>query len=129
MQTQQEHAFEFTGKGWEYFRIWIVNLLLTILTLGVYSAWAKVRRLQYFYRNTRLDGASFEYHGTPIAILKGRVNASLAATTGVVTVDGHDVLDGQARVITIDGGDVTEEYVRGAEMGLALAQQTFTNRV
>jgi uncharacterized membrane protein YjgN (DUF898 family) len=27
-----------------YFRIWIVNLLLTIATLGIYSAWAKVRR-------------------------------------------------------------------------------------
>lgn len=75
MQSQQEHAFEFTGKGWEYFRIWIVNLLLSILTLGIYSAWAKVRRLQYFYRNTRLAGAGFEYHGTPIAILKGRIIA------------------------------------------------------
>ncbi|HLP97363.1 MAG TPA: YjgN family protein [Sideroxyarcus sp.] len=70
--AQNKQHFEFTGKGWEYFRIWIVNLLLTILTLGIYSAWAKVRRLQYFYRNTRLAGASFDYHGTPIAILKGR---------------------------------------------------------
>lgn len=55
----------FTGSGGEYFHIWIVNLLLTILTLGVYSAWAKVRRLQYFCRNTRLAGASFDYHGNP----------------------------------------------------------------
>ena len=76
MQTQQqEHAFEFTGDGWEYFKIWIVNLLLSILTLGIYSAWAKVRRLQYFYRNTRLADASFEYHGLPMAILKGRLIA------------------------------------------------------
>ncbi len=76
IQTQQqEHAFEFTGNGWEYFRIWIVNLLLTILTLGIYSAWAKVRRLQYFYRNTRLADASFDYHGTPVSILKGRLIA------------------------------------------------------
>lgn len=76
MQTQQqEHSFEFTGDGWEYFKIWIVNLLLTILTLGIYSAWAKVRRLQYFYRNTRLAGAGFDYHGTPVAILKGRLIA------------------------------------------------------
>ncbi len=75
MQPAKQHAFEFTGKGGEYFRIWIVNLLLSIVTLGIYSAWAKVRRLQYFYRNTRLDGASFEYHGTPIAILKGRIIA------------------------------------------------------
>jgi uncharacterized membrane protein YjgN (DUF898 family) len=56
-----------------YFRIWIVNLALTIVTLGVYSAWAKVRRLQYFYRHTRLAGSGFDYHGDPIAILKGRM--------------------------------------------------------
>lgn len=72
---KQEHAFEFTGSGREYFNIWIVNLLLTILTLGIYSAWAKVRRLQYFYRNTRMADASFDYHGTPMAILKGRLIA------------------------------------------------------
>jgi uncharacterized membrane protein YjgN (DUF898 family) len=63
----------FTGEGAEYFRIWIVNIALTVLTLGLYSAWAKVRRLQYFYRNTRLSGASFDYHGEPLAILKGRI--------------------------------------------------------
>ena len=40
----QTHAFSFTGSGSEYFRIWIVNLFLSIVTLGVYSAWAKVRR-------------------------------------------------------------------------------------
>jgi uncharacterized membrane protein YjgN (DUF898 family) len=67
--------FKFTGTGSEYFRIWVVNVLLTVLTLGVYSAWAKVRRLQYFYRNTRLDNSTFDYHGKPGAILKGRVLA------------------------------------------------------
>lgn len=67
--------FAFHATGGEYFRIWIVNLLLTIVTLGIYSAWAKVRRLRYFYGNTRLDGASFEYHGRPIQILKGRLIA------------------------------------------------------
>jgi uncharacterized membrane protein YjgN (DUF898 family) len=67
--------FEFTGSGSEYFRIWIVNLLLTIATLGIYSAWAKVRRLQYLYRNTRVAGAIFDYHADPKAILKGRVLA------------------------------------------------------
>jgi uncharacterized membrane protein YjgN (DUF898 family) len=71
----EEHRFKFGGSGKEYFRIWIVNLLLTILTLGIYSAWAKVRRLKYFYRNTQLAGASFDYHGDPKAILKGRIIA------------------------------------------------------
>lgn len=78
-QTQpirlEPQAVRFNGRGGEYFRIWIVNLLLTLLTLGIYSAWAKVRRLQYFYRNTELAGSSFEYHGQPLTILKGRIVA------------------------------------------------------
>ncbi|MDR2164725.1 MAG: DUF898 family protein [Zoogloeaceae bacterium] len=72
-----EHRFQFTGSGGEYFRIWITNLLYTLLTLGMYSAWAKVRREQYFHRNTLLDGSGFDYHGNPVAILKGRMLAGL----------------------------------------------------
>ncbi len=69
--------FRFTGSASEYFRIWIVNTLLSIVTLGVYSAWAKVRNKQYFYRHTWLDGSSFEYLADPIAILKGRIVIAL----------------------------------------------------
>jgi uncharacterized membrane protein YjgN (DUF898 family) len=65
----------FTGSGAEYFGIWIVNLLLTIVTLGIYSAWAKVRRLQYFYRHTAVAGSSFDFHGSPTRILIGRAIA------------------------------------------------------
>jgi uncharacterized membrane protein YjgN (DUF898 family) len=65
----------FTGTGSGYFGIWIVNLLLTIITLGIYSAWAKVRTLQYFYRHTELAGSSFDFHGSPVRILVGRVLA------------------------------------------------------
>lgn len=68
-------SLTFSGTGAEYFRIWIVNLLLTIVTCGLYSAWAKVRRLQYFARNTELDGVPFDFHGHPAAILKGRLAA------------------------------------------------------
>lgn len=72
-----EHAqpFHFTGSGGEYFRIWIVNLLLSIVTLGVYSAWAKVRRIRYFHRNTVLAGAVFDFDGDARAIFRGRVLA------------------------------------------------------
>ena len=65
----------FTGSGAEYFKIWIVNLCLTVATLGIYSAWAKVRRLQYFDRNTLLDGACFDFKGDPKAVLRGRLLA------------------------------------------------------
>ena len=66
-------ALQFTGTAGEYFRIWIVNLCLSVLTLGIYSAWAKVRRKRYFYGSTLLAGSSFEYLGNPVAILKGRI--------------------------------------------------------
>ncbi len=36
------HPLNFTGKGSEYFKIWIVNIALSLITLGIYSAWAKV---------------------------------------------------------------------------------------
>lgn len=73
--TPAPQRIKFHASGSEYFRIWIVNLLLTIATLGIYSAWAKVRRNQYMYACTELAGASFEYHGRPLAILKGRIIA------------------------------------------------------
>lgn len=66
---------EFSGAAGEYFRIWIVNLFFTLISLGVYSAWAKVRKKKYFYGNTRLDGDSFDYFANPLAILKGRIAA------------------------------------------------------
>lgn len=78
----QEYRFRFTGSGGEYFSIWIVNLLLSIITLGIYSAWAKVRREQYFHRNTLLDEQPFEYTGDPVRILIGRIVALLVIGVG-----------------------------------------------
>lgn len=81
-------AFQFSGNGYEYFKIWIVNITLTILTFGIYSAWAKVRRKRYFYRNTSLHGSAFEYTADPIAILKGRLIAFAVFATyaGIVNL-------------------------------------------
>lgn len=63
----------FKGKWEDYYKIWIVNIVLTICTFGIYSAWAKVRRLKFFLGATEFKGARFDFHGDPIAILKGRV--------------------------------------------------------
>jgi uncharacterized membrane protein YjgN (DUF898 family) len=71
--TMRYEQFVFRGVTREYFGIWIVNVLLTIVTLGIYSAWAKVRRQRYFYGNTYLAGSSFEYHARPMQILVGRI--------------------------------------------------------
>jgi uncharacterized membrane protein YjgN (DUF898 family) len=69
------HKLEFRGSGSEYFGIWIVNLALTVATLGIYSAWAKVRTMRYFRGNTYLAGHPFDYHASPVRILIGRIIA------------------------------------------------------
>ncbi len=75
MNTAKTTPINFNGSTSEYFGIWIVNVLLSLLTLGIYSAWAKVRKKKYFYNNTLIDNIGFDYHANPIAILKGRAIA------------------------------------------------------
>jgi uncharacterized membrane protein YjgN (DUF898 family) len=71
----KRHQLVFSGSGSEFFGIWIVNILLSIVTLGIYSAWAKVRTMNYFYGSTSLAGSSFAYVANPVVILKGRIIA------------------------------------------------------
>ncbi len=65
--------FEFRGNAKEWFGVWIVNLALTFVTFGIYSAWAKVRTKKYFSNNTYVEGRNFDYHATGGQILKGRL--------------------------------------------------------
>ncbi|EYB68236.1 hypothetical protein DEIPH_ctg025orf0082 [Deinococcus phoenicis] len=65
------YPLAFTGQAGEYFRIWIVNTALSIVTLGLYLPWARVRQRQYFYGHTWLDGQNFEYTASPVALLRG----------------------------------------------------------
>ena len=70
-----EARLAFDGQGAEYFRIWVVHTALTLLTLGVYSAWAKVRKARWFAQHTRLMDDRFDYHGQPWRVLAGRLLA------------------------------------------------------
>jgi uncharacterized membrane protein YjgN (DUF898 family) len=70
-------GLRFTGSGSEYFRIWIVNLLLTLVTLGFYYPFAKVRRLRYFYANTRVGEHALGFHASPRKMLRGYLLVSL----------------------------------------------------
>ena len=54
-------ALEFSGSGGEFFRVWIVNLLLTIVTLGFYTPFARRRTAQYFYSHTLVADSPLEF--------------------------------------------------------------------
>lgn len=87
IKTVRHLGFEFRGDGMEYFKIWIVNILLTIVTVGIYSAWAKVRNHRYFYSNLYLDDHNFRYLAEPLTILKGRLIA-IAALIAFTFISG-----------------------------------------
>lgn len=57
-------GFIFHGKGLDYFIISLVNVLLSIITLGIYVPWAMVRSRRYVYENLELNGARFGYHAS-----------------------------------------------------------------
>ena len=88
------HRFTFSGEAREYFGIWIVNLLLTVVTFGLYSAWAKVRKKRYLYGNTLLDDAPFDYTAEPLTIFKGWCIAAALFTIYSLGSSVHPLLGG-----------------------------------
>jgi uncharacterized membrane protein YjgN (DUF898 family) len=64
-------SFTFTGKGSEYFQIWLVNKVLQIITLGLYYPWALIRERKYLYQNTYLDHVPFDFTANPARLFKG----------------------------------------------------------
>lgn len=86
-ESSRRLDIRFTGSGSEYFRIWIVNLLLSLVTLGLYLPHAKARRLRYFYANTLVDGEALAFHGDPWRMFRGFV--LLAVLMGTYAVAGQ----------------------------------------
>ena len=94
-------SFDFHGKAVEFWQIWIVNVLLSILTLGIYSAWAKVRTMRYFYGNTELDGHRFNYLATPLQVLKGRIIAVIIFGLYYLTTSLFPIVGGILMIILL----------------------------
>ena len=70
-------ALRFEGRWPSFFGIQIVNLLLTIVTLGIYRFWGKTRYRRYLWSETRLGDEPLEYRGTGLELLIGAILAVL----------------------------------------------------
>ncbi|MBK9275403.1 MAG: DUF898 domain-containing protein [Flavobacteriales bacterium] len=70
-----QRRLAFKGQGGDLFAVLIVNWLLTMVTLGLYYPWAKVRRLKYYYEHTELDDHPFHFHGTGREMFIGFIKA------------------------------------------------------
>ncbi|MAO71674.1 MAG: hypothetical protein CMD02_04085 [Flavobacteriales bacterium] len=73
----KSYKLEFFGKGSEFFKITIVNWLLTLITLGIYFPWARVKQLKYIYGQTSLNNERFHYSGTGWELFLGFIKAIL----------------------------------------------------
>ncbi len=64
------------ATGGEFFVIFIINFLLTVLTLGIYSFWAKARTRRYLWSHTSFDNEQFEYDGNGLEMFLGFLKAT-----------------------------------------------------
>jgi len=71
LHRPQTLDIRFTGSGSEYFRIWIVNLLLILVTLTLYLPFARARRMAYFQNNTLIGGDPLGFHADPWKMFRG----------------------------------------------------------
>ena len=95
------YPLEFTGSGGEYFRVWIVNVLLSIVTLGFYTPCSRKRTAQYFYSHTLVAGSPLEFTAQQRRMVMGFVLLvmitlayNIAARTGQDTTVGLFLLGG-----------------------------------
>jgi uncharacterized membrane protein YjgN (DUF898 family) len=67
----------FHGSGGTLFGIYVVNILLTIATFGIYRFWGRVKVRRFLLSQTSFEGDRFAYHGTGKELLLGFVKALL----------------------------------------------------
>jgi uncharacterized membrane protein YjgN (DUF898 family) len=71
----QPTPFLFEKRNGPLFKLFLKNLLLTVVTFGVYFFWARVSITKYIYNHLSFGKRSFDYHATGkeqfIGFLKG----------------------------------------------------------
>jgi len=88
---------DFFGNGGSLFWIQLVNALLTVITLGIYSFWAKTKVRDYLYGQTEFDGDRFSYRGTGMELFRGWLKAMgllflIGIGAGLVSLFVNDVM-------------------------------------
>jgi uncharacterized membrane protein YjgN (DUF898 family) len=76
-ETGKAKSFKilFHGEGFAFFKLKLVQAFLTIITLGIYWAWARAATRKYIYSNTEFAGSRFAFHGTGKEIFIGMLKA------------------------------------------------------
>lgn len=68
---RETKRIKYFGKGSEFAIVYFKNIILTLITLGLYYPWAKVEILKYHYQSSELDGSRFQFHATGMEVFRG----------------------------------------------------------
>lgn len=112
------HPLEFSGRGAEYFRVWLVNVLLSLVTLGFYTPFARRRTAQYFYGHTWVANSPLEFTAQPRKMFFGFLLLVVLYLAFKLTANsGNDV----ALSVFMVCGAVLAPYLWGSAMRFRLA--------
>jgi len=89
----------FHGSGGTLFGIYVVNVLLTIVTLGFYRFWGRTKVRRFMLSQTAFEGDRFAYHGTGKELLLGFVKALLFVGLPITALSTAARLSGDLKIV------------------------------
>jgi len=84
---REPYKVSFHGSYMAYLGLALYNLLLTIITLGIYYPWAKCAIRKFLWQETEIAGSRFEWHGTGMEMFKGFIKAYLFFGTLLIIIN------------------------------------------
>lgn len=72
---KEDHKVTFHGNYKQFLGLSLYNILLTVITLGIYYPWAKCAIRKYLWQETEIAGSRFEWHGTGAEMFRGFIKA------------------------------------------------------
>jgi uncharacterized membrane protein YjgN (DUF898 family) len=91
-RSQDKMNFGFQSNNSEMFRILIKNMILTVLTLGLYIPYAKTNLRKFIWSSTSLGKYPFQFTGDPRKLLRARMKLMLFFVGFVICMGAINVL-------------------------------------
>ena len=111
------YPLAFSGSGGEFFRVWIVNVLLTVVTFGFYTPFARRRTAQYFYGHTLVADSPLEFTAQQRKMVAGfLLLVVLYAVFNLAAETGQDIAVG----VMMLGGALLAPYFWASAMRFRL---------
>jgi uncharacterized membrane protein YjgN (DUF898 family) len=94
------YGLEFGGSGLSLFLIALKNLLLTLVTLGIYMPWARVERRKYIWQNLAFHGQPLRFTGTGSELFVGYLKVGLAYLAFIAVPQGLGLIHPTLRIVS-----------------------------